>query len=82
MPRARAGRRRGRRHGPCVLNAANEVAVAAFLDGELPFLGIADVVERTLAQVDGAPAGDLEELEAMDAEARRIAAALTRELVH
>ena len=33
---------------PCVLNAANEVAVAAFLEGALPFLGIADVVERTL----------------------------------
>jgi 1-deoxy-D-xylulose-5-phosphate reductoisomerase len=67
---------------PCVLNAANEVAVAAFLAGELPFLGIADVVERTLAQVDAAPAGDLGELEATDAEARRTAAALTRELVH
>ena len=34
-------------NAPCVLNAANEVAVAAFLDGGLPFLGIAEVVERT-----------------------------------
>jgi len=67
---------------PCVLNAANEVAVAAFLDGELPFLGIADVVERTLAQIDCPPAHDLEELVAMDAEARRTASALTRQLVH
>jgi 1-deoxy-D-xylulose-5-phosphate reductoisomerase len=67
---------------PCVLNAANEVAVAAFLDGELPFLGIADVVERTLARVDCPPAGDLEELVAMDAAGRRIASALTRQLVH
>jgi 1-deoxy-D-xylulose-5-phosphate reductoisomerase len=67
---------------PCVLNAANEVAVATFLAGELSFLGIADVVERTLAQVDGAPASGLGELEAIDAEARRIAAAFTRELVH
>jgi 1-deoxy-D-xylulose-5-phosphate reductoisomerase len=67
---------------PCVLNAANEVAVAAFLEGRLPFLGIADVVERTLAQVDCAPAGDLAELTAMDADARRIASALTRQLVH
>jgi 1-deoxy-D-xylulose-5-phosphate reductoisomerase len=67
---------------PCVLNAANEVAVATFLTGELSFLGIADVVERTLAQVDGAPASGLGELEAIDAEARRIAAAFTRELVH
>jgi 1-deoxy-D-xylulose-5-phosphate reductoisomerase len=67
---------------PCVLNAANEVAVAAFLEGKLPFLGIPDVVERTLEQVDSGPARDLGELEAVDAEARRIAAALTRELVY
>jgi 1-deoxy-D-xylulose-5-phosphate reductoisomerase len=67
---------------PCVLNAANEVAVGAFLDGELPFLGIADVVERTMAQIDCSPAGDLEELVAMDAAGRRIASALTRQLVH
>jgi len=67
---------------PCVLNAANEVAVAAFLDGELPFLGIPDVVERTLGQVDCPPARDLADLTAIDAEARRIASALTRELVH
>jgi 1-deoxy-D-xylulose-5-phosphate reductoisomerase len=67
---------------PCVLNAANEVAVEAFLDGGLPFLGVADVVERTLSSVDAAPAHDLEELMAVDAEARRLASALTRELVH
>jgi 1-deoxy-D-xylulose-5-phosphate reductoisomerase len=67
---------------PCVLNGANEVAVGAFLDGRLPFLGIADVVERTLAQIDCAPARDLEELTEIDAEARRIASALTRQLVH
>jgi 1-deoxy-D-xylulose-5-phosphate reductoisomerase len=67
---------------PCVLNAANEVAVGAFLDGELPFLGIPDVVERTLAQIDCVPAHDLDELVALDADARRVAAALGRELVH
>jgi 1-deoxy-D-xylulose-5-phosphate reductoisomerase len=67
---------------PCVLNAANEVAVAAFLDGELPFTGIPEVVERTVERVDGSPAGDLAELEATDAEARRIATELTRQLVH
>ena len=67
---------------PCVLNAANEVAVAAFLAGDLPFLGIADVVERTLAQVGTAPAADLGELEARDVDARRTAAALTHELVY
>jgi 1-deoxy-D-xylulose-5-phosphate reductoisomerase len=67
---------------PCVLNAANEVAVAAFLEGGLPFLGIADVVERTLAQIDCVPAADLADLTEMDARARRIASALTRQLVH
>jgi 1-deoxy-D-xylulose-5-phosphate reductoisomerase len=67
---------------PCVLNAANEVAVAAFLEGGLPFLGIADVVERTLAQIDCVPAAGLAELTEMDARARRIASALTRQLVH
>jgi 1-deoxy-D-xylulose-5-phosphate reductoisomerase len=67
---------------PCVLNAANEVAVAAFLEGGLPFLGIADVVERTLAQIDCIPAADLAELTEIDARARRIASALTRQLVH
>jgi 1-deoxy-D-xylulose-5-phosphate reductoisomerase len=67
---------------PCVLNAANEIAVAAFLDGRLPFLGIPDVVERTLAQIDCVPARDVAELTAIDAEARRVASALTRELVH
>jgi 1-deoxy-D-xylulose-5-phosphate reductoisomerase len=67
---------------PCVLNAANEVAVAAFLDERLPFLGIPDVVERTLSGVDAPPARDLDDLLAVDAEARRVASALTRELVH
>jgi 1-deoxy-D-xylulose-5-phosphate reductoisomerase len=58
---------------PCAYNAANEVAVAAFLAGRLPFLGIAGVVEETLDAVDGAPAADLDELVQADAEARRLA---------
>jgi 1-deoxy-D-xylulose-5-phosphate reductoisomerase len=78
---ARAAGEAGRT-APCVLNAANEVAVAAFLDGRLPFLGIAEVVEGTLNATDTAAAHDLDELVAMDAEARKTAAALTRELVH
>jgi 1-deoxy-D-xylulose-5-phosphate reductoisomerase len=59
---------------PCIFNAANEIAVGAFLDGRLPFLGIAEVVEETLEASDGAPARDLDELIAVDAEARRVAA--------
>jgi 1-deoxy-D-xylulose-5-phosphate reductoisomerase len=67
---------------PCVLNAANEVAVEAFLAGELPFTGIPEVVERTLSSVAPTPATSLDELVERDAEARRVAGALTREVVH
>jgi 1-deoxy-D-xylulose-5-phosphate reductoisomerase len=68
-------RRAGEQGGtyPCGFNAANEVAVGAFLDGRLTFNGIADVVEATLERVDGAPARDLDELVAADAEAREVA---------
>jgi 1-deoxy-D-xylulose-5-phosphate reductoisomerase len=66
-----AGREGGT--APCVLNAADEVAVAAFLDGRLPFLGIAEVVESALEAADGAPASDLAELVEADATARRLA---------
>jgi len=58
---------------PCAFNAANEVAVAAFLEGRLPFLGIAATVEETLAEVAGAPARDLTDLTEADREARRLA---------
>jgi 1-deoxy-D-xylulose-5-phosphate reductoisomerase len=59
---------------PCTFNAANEVAVAAFLEGRLPFLAIAEVVEDTLAAADGGSARDVGELVAADASARRLAA--------
>jgi 1-deoxy-D-xylulose-5-phosphate reductoisomerase len=55
---------------PCVLNAANEVAVHAFLAGELPFLGIAEVIERTLDALPTAPVGHFSDLYRADAEAR------------
>jgi 1-deoxy-D-xylulose-5-phosphate reductoisomerase len=63
---------------PCVLNAANEVAVAAFLDGALPFTGIADVIERALDAVPPRPVGHFSDLYKADAQAREYAA----ELVH
>ena len=69
---ARAAGERGGT-APCAYNAANEVAVAAFLEGRLAFADIASVVEETLARVDGAPARDLEDLVAADDEARRLA---------
>jgi 1-deoxy-D-xylulose-5-phosphate reductoisomerase len=73
FPLLALARRAGEEGGtyPCVFNAANEVAVAAFLDGRLPFLGIAEVVADALESVDGSPAHDLEELVAADAAARR-----------
>lgn len=61
---------------PAWLNAANEVAVAAFLDGRIPWIGIADVIEATLGRHDGADAASLDAVIAADSEARRIAADL------
>jgi 1-deoxy-D-xylulose-5-phosphate reductoisomerase len=58
---------------PCVFNAANEVAVAAFLAGQLSFLGIADVVADALSAADTASARDTAELLEADATARRLA---------
>ena len=75
FPMLALARRAGESGGthPCAYNAANEVAVAAFLAGRLQFLGIAGVVEDVLAAVDGAAARDLDELGEADAEARRLA---------
>jgi 1-deoxy-D-xylulose-5-phosphate reductoisomerase len=58
---------------PCAFNAANEVAVAAFLDGRISFLDIAETVARTLDAVAGDGPRDLDDLHAADAEARRLA---------
>ena len=76
FPLLRAGAGGGGEGGtlPCVFNAANEVAVEAFLAGRIPFLAIADVVAEALAAADGAPARDLDELVEVDAAARRVAA--------
>jgi len=58
---------------PAVLNAANEEAVSAFLQGRIGFLGIPALVEATLAALPAAPAGSLEALLDADAQARRYA---------
>src|SRR5919205_1552583 len=75
FPLLALAREAGERGGtyPCAYNAANEVAVAAFLDGRLPFLGIAEVVEDALAAADGTPARDLSDLVDADAAAREVA---------
>jgi 1-deoxy-D-xylulose-5-phosphate reductoisomerase len=61
---------------PAILNAANEIAVSAFLQGRLGFLGIPDLVLACLDESPGGPAGDLEQLMATDAQARRLAETL------
>jgi 1-deoxy-D-xylulose-5-phosphate reductoisomerase len=70
------GREAGERGGtyPCAYNAANEVAVEAFLAGRIGFLDIAAAVEDVLGHVDGAPARDLEELVEADRRARELVA--------
>jgi len=75
FPLLTLAREAGERGGtyPCAFNAANEVAVAAFLGGRIGFLEIARLVEDALGAVDGAPARDLAELVEADEEARRLA---------
>src|SRR5690348_6736980 len=75
FPMLALAREAGERGGtyPCAYNAANEVAVAAFLAGRLPFLGIADAVEETLGAADWPAARDLDDLVEADARARALA---------
>ncbi|HEX3293221.1 MAG TPA: 1-deoxy-D-xylulose-5-phosphate reductoisomerase [Solirubrobacterales bacterium] len=61
---------------PCVLNAADEVAVEAFLDGRIPFTGIPEVIDRTLEAIPGEPVRDFEHLFDRDASAREHARGL------
>jgi len=58
---------------PIVLNAANEIAVEAFLGGRLPFLAIAEVVEKCLTWLADEPVESLDDVLACDAEVRRFA---------
>jgi 1-deoxy-D-xylulose-5-phosphate reductoisomerase len=58
---------------PCALNAADEVAVAAFLDRRLPFLGIAEVIEKVLERTPRIKFEKMDDVLAADLEARRIA---------
>jgi 1-deoxy-D-xylulose-5-phosphate reductoisomerase len=58
---------------PTVLNAANEIAVAAFLDAGMPYLHIPRVVEKTLNAIQARPVESLEIILDVDAQARRVA---------
>jgi 1-deoxy-D-xylulose-5-phosphate reductoisomerase len=64
---------------PCTLNAANEIAVHAFLSGRLPFLEIAAVIEQTLEELPGERIHSFEALADADGSARRLAAELVAE---
>jgi 1-deoxy-D-xylulose-5-phosphate reductoisomerase len=65
---------------PCVLNAANEIAVHAFLNGGLRFLEIAEVIERTLDELGSQPVRAFESLYEADRQARDVAAGLVASL--
>jgi 1-deoxy-D-xylulose-5-phosphate reductoisomerase len=56
---------------PVVLNAANEVAVAAFLDRQVPFVAIPELIERALAACPSGEPNDIEDCVAIDADVRR-----------
>ncbi len=73
FPCLRLAREAGEAGGtaPCVLNAADEVAVAAFLDGRIPFTAIPRVIERTLTELPAVVPTHFEDLYAVDAEARQ-----------
>jgi 1-deoxy-D-xylulose-5-phosphate reductoisomerase len=58
---------------PCALNAADEVAVAAFLERQIPFLGIAEAVEAVLQRTPRVKIEKMDDVLAADGEARRIA---------
>ena len=63
---------------PCIMNAANEVANAAFRRGECSFLGMAEVIERTMRQASFDKTPNLDTYFQTDAEARQIAASLLK----
>ncbi len=65
---------------PVVLNAANEVAVAAFLDGRLAFTAIPRVIERAMDDYEAVPARTLPEVRRIDARAREYSHELVRRL--
>ena len=61
---------------PCIVNAANEVVVAAFLEDKISFLGMSEVIEKTMGRVSFIQRPRYEDYVATDAETRRIAAEL------
>jgi 1-deoxy-D-xylulose-5-phosphate reductoisomerase len=79
LPLAREAAKRGGT-APCTLNAANEVAVHAFLGDRLRFLDIPRVIEGALDEAGARAVGSFDDLYEADADARRIASALVERL--
>ncbi len=81
FPCLRLAREAGEAGGtaPCVLNAADEVAVAAFLDGAIAFTAIADVIAGVLERTEPQPVSHFEQLFECDVRAREAASGLVRE---
>jgi len=67
---------------PTILNAANEIAVAAFLDGKLSFLDISNVIDATLSVISAEPVRDLDVLLAVDNQARAKAQEFVNKMVN
>ena len=67
---------------PAVLNAANEVAVAAFLQGRIDFTSIVDIVSSTMDRVQNGSEENIDEILAADGEARRLAAEIAGLVTH
>jgi 1-deoxy-D-xylulose-5-phosphate reductoisomerase len=67
---------------PAILNAANEVAVAAFLDQRLSYLQIASVVRETLSAIQSVPASSIDIVLGADAQARQVAVQLVPTLAN
>ena len=62
---------------PCILNAADEVAVAAFLSGKIGFLAMSDLIAETMARTTFIATPTYDDYVQTDAEARRIATEIT-----
>ena len=67
-------------NSPCVLNAANEIAVREFLEGRIGFLSMSELVERCMEKVPYSPKPNLENLIQTDAETRRLAEEVSKTL--
>jgi 1-deoxy-D-xylulose-5-phosphate reductoisomerase len=65
---------------PCILNAANEIAVTAFLDGSVGFMQMSEIVEFTMENSLYSPSPDLDFLESTDANARETAVSFINKL--